>query len=78
MSRKRFDEFYHYDGDIDKLKSHLEKIKISGLSTTRQLSNGGFFFGIHDNNGNNKRLAVVCDDRDTSEKLYIELFGGEK
>ena len=78
MSRKRFDEFYQFDGDVEKLKEHISKIKVAHTSTTRQLSNGGFFFGIHDNNGNNKRLAIVFGDRETSESVYDLLFGALK
>lgn len=78
MSRKRFDEFYHFNGCIDDLKEKLSSIKISGTSTTRELSNGGFFFGIHDNDFKNKRLAVVFNDRDTSEKVYGLIFGENK
>ena len=76
MSRKRFDEFYRFDGCIDNLKEKLASIKISGTSTTRQLSSGGFFFGVHDNDFKNKRLAVVFQDRETSEKVYGLIFGG--
>jgi len=75
MSRKRFDEFYHFDGDVEKLKEKLKTINICGTSTTRCLSSGGFFFGVHDNRGNNKRLAVVFSDKDTSENIYNLIFG---
>ena len=78
MSRKRFDEFYNFDGDISKLKEKIELIKPSGHSSTRMLKSGGFFFGVHDNHGNNKRLAVVFEDRETSEKVYGLLFGEVK
>lgn len=76
MSRKRFDEFYNFDGDIKKLKDKLSQIKITGTSSTRQLSIGGFFFGIHDRDGaTNKRLAVVFQDRETSENVFNLIFG---
>lgn len=76
MSRKRFDEFYDFK-DIDDLKRKLSTIDISATSSTRLLNNGdkNFFFGIHDNYGNNKRLAVVFKTREQSESIYNTLFG---
>ena len=77
MSRKRFDEFYEFDGSIENLKQKISIIKVSGTSTTRRLNNGdgNFFFGIHDNYGNNKRLAVVFKTKEESELIYSQLFG---
>lgn len=74
MSRKRFDEFYKFN-NIDDLKKKLSTIDICGTSTTRKLSSGGFFFGLHDNHGNNKRLAVVFKTKEQSEEVYNQLFG---
>lgn len=75
MSRKRFDEFYRFDGNTENLIKKLSDIKISGTSSVRQLGSGGFFFGIHDNNWKNKRMAVVFNDKSMAEKIYNQLFG---
>ena len=78
MSRKRFDEFYRFV-DLEDLKQKLSTIKITGTSTTRRISTGGFFFGIHDGYGaTNKRLAVVFQDMETSENVYNLIFGSKK
>lgn len=77
MSRKRFDEFYNFDGCMNSLEKKLSEIRITGTSTTRQLGSGGFFFGVHDrDNAANKRLAVVFESREASEKVYDLIFGG--
>ena len=74
MSRKRFDEFYEFV-TVEDLRKKISTINICGLSTTRKLASGGFFFGLHDNHGNNKRLAVVFKTKEQSEEVYNQLFG---
>lgn len=76
MSRKKFDEFYKFNGSIDDLIKKISSIDITGWSGTRSLSIGGFFFGIHDRDGaRNKRLAIVFEKKETCEKIYDQIRG---
>lgn len=76
MSRKKFDEFYKFNGSVDDLLLKLSSINITGYSSPRSLNSGGFFFGIHDgDDARNKKLAVVFKDKETSELIFNQVKG---